>query len=855
MSAGSVGQSWVTPSQRDQRPMKRTTTEECRAARVELELAEDLEPEEDAELEEGEDGWVQAVAGIQFVMRLPQHARDEISVGKSQLGGAVTAKENAVPIKEKAAKFDLFSHFALWAHNLGKPPRQLHQLTANAEQFRRLLRLAGFELTLHNPSPKEPEPKSPDAESKVRQLHLESPPPEGETVLDPDEEESPELEPEFPDGNIEGQQLHLESPLPEGETVLDPDEEKSPESEPEFRKGYIEVRQLHLERPPPKGETVLDPDKEKSPEKAFRKLDSKRLAHLRVDPPLIIHHKQAEPGNEEGEDQYPRMPWSQICWFPVVSTKDLPDGRTKGYKDKLTEDLHELYKQLRNKPRNKKTLTSAINNLIYTAYGICLGSGEEDSKKAFLQSKVQSIRLERSGRAVITPRGSPFDDLPLTRTIDEISIPFVIARTIVPDLVCDSTLSEVNSRLGKSDNRVWIKRDPLLHRWGLLPVRFVVNSGHTIQLPASILDALGADYDGDTVSVFAVEWGKDHPSSELWPTKMRQHELWGKPMFAPSKQFVYGLHLLEKNDKSLQEFRDFLRSQDAAEWPTEGTTKEKLVKWVQETFTRNQSKFEQEPLIESYSLRALGLEPGMQLGLYHDAGEIAKLDVVKCGAAKRELYESDDGSTPKMARYIVQGRSLDLHEQGIDPIGKIMVKAEPLKGEFGNIIKHLVYNARELSEGKNKDGKSGNDFLEAAQALCERLSQKTLSVKAVDSELPDPRENREKILRPIAKGQKPEKGKEASPGDDKESPIDEFKREIVEAGIWDILSSNLMREPEPWMRWLFAPHELRSILAKLEQDAEQDPKQDAEQDPKQEAVLRLPLHDMRCWPFVSVAGS
>ena len=784
-SADSAGRSWVEFPGRDRKrvvvvktdtDLGVLTTSDPQADEGPDEYGEMLETlglEDVRQARESDPGeWVRAVAGVQFVMRLPEHADDKVATGIVPKGDKATGEE-------KKAKFDLFSHFALWAHGLGKPSPP-YKLTPNAEQFRRLLRLAGFELTLHSKVPEE-----------------------------------------------------LASDFPEG---------------------YIEIRRLNVGGSPPAGEVNFTFPENTSPKRALLGLDRERPGYLRIDPPLRI--------SQEDKGKTDILSWDRICWFPLVSTKDCPGSSKNGYPDQLTQRLWNLYKEARkdSSKRADQKLRTAIRQVVFTAYGMLVGSDGVESKEYFLEEEVLGVRLERSGRAVITPRGFPYYKGPQPHSLDEISIPLVIAKDIFPDLVDDSTqetnggqesneVREFNDRIKKEKRRLWIKRDPLLHRWGLLDVSFEVHKGSTIQLPASLLEPLAADYDGDEMSIFAVDEGEEGTSRDMSPSANRQHELWGRAMFVPSKQYVYGMHLLEKRPENHEWFQDFhklLEQKGAAQWPKEDdlTAKEKLADWAYDMVAQGQLLREQENVIETHALLALESDPGMQLGLFHDVEELLKLEVIECGAANKKLYECSEKHGLNTGQWVMQGRSLDLHEWmwgGGDPIGEIMAKAIPLKGEFGNVIKDLIGRAHKLLDKKDANGRTGRDFLEAAQALHEELVQKVLSVKTVASNLPKTSDYRKEILTPLISRQEP------GELDKIKTVIDTVKKDIVEAGIWEILRSNLTPEPAPCMQWLRNPHELRNILAKLEQDAEQDP--------EQEAVLRLPLDDMRCWPFVSVAGS
>ena len=83
------------------------------------------------------------------------------------------------------------------------------------------------------------------------------------------------------------------------------------------------------------------------------------------------------------------------------------------------------------------------------AYAAAVGrsaTGQFSSKRAFLRRGVLGRRQAPSARATVSPGGT------LGLDLDEIGLPEALAH-----VVCGA--------------RVWLKRDPVLHRWGLLPVR------------------------------------------------------------------------------------------------------------------------------------------------------------------------------------------------------------------------------------------------------------------------------------------------------------------------------------------------------------------------------------------------
>jgi hypothetical protein len=132
-------------------------------------------------------------------------------------------------------------------------------------------------------------------------------------------------------------------------------------------------------------------------------------------------------------------------------------------------------------PRTRQDLQATVQNLLKAAFTTKYGAA------AFLKREVLGRRLTRSARAVIIP--SP--DL----KIDQIGLPTEVFDVLTSGL--PATCREV----------VLVNRNPTLHRRGLLALRPKVLHGlrDVFALPLGVLSALGADFDGDQVSVTALE--------------------------------------------------------------------------------------------------------------------------------------------------------------------------------------------------------------------------------------------------------------------------------------------------------------------------------------------------------------
>jgi hypothetical protein len=200
--------------------------------------------------------------------------------------------------------------------------------------------------------------------------------------------------------------------------------------------------------------------------------------------PIDLH----VPGDERSREEpgkhsvYFRMeafpilpPWLRPC----STTRD--GGRTKS--NPLTLKYRSLLKAASFgwDPRTRKQLPDLLRELLVLALDRRHGA------PAFLRREVLGRRLTRSARAVIVPRPE--------LKIDEIGLPTDVLAELMTGLTEDSK------------TLVLVNRNPTLHRTGLLALRPRVLSDlrNVFALPLGILSALGADFDGDQVSVIALE--------------------------------------------------------------------------------------------------------------------------------------------------------------------------------------------------------------------------------------------------------------------------------------------------------------------------------------------------------------
>jgi hypothetical protein len=487
----------------------------------------------------------------------------------------------------------------------------------------------------------------------------------------------------------------------------------------------------------------------------------------------------------------------------------------------VTRRAIDWHKQKRPKSKAKpqqldRDLRAAISKLVRSAYEQTLGSGHRGYKHACMGQHLLCPQLHETGRAVAAPAGWSKDGMELG--LDEVGLPAPIASAVLgfTNLRDDKHLLEICKGIRP---RVWIKRDPVLHRWGLLGAEVRVVEGNAIRLPASLLRPLAADFDGDAIMVFHRVTGHDDAQPPL-PSEVALDEVLNRGVFYPGKQYVYGIHLLQRREEMVRRLDEDLQREGAPPLPREEVAKTALEKWAREAALRSDASGKWWSLVERYALEALAEDPGMGLGLWEEATWNNR-EVVSCGAAKAEVFTSFGQGSEAFHAY--RGESLAVYAlnsiaqpspRGEDMIEVVMVVGAKMKGKFGNVPRQFLYAAEKLDSA----------FVRDVHALSEMANQQVLSVKAGEGGLKFAAFKKH-ILGPLARG-------EDLSLEDMPSAIRAFLKE----GLMEACQRIRMRvhtDVPAWLRWLRRP----SVLGKILQESD--------------GLIELPLEDPRVSPFLA----
>lgn len=178
------------------------------------------------------------------------------------------------------------------------------------------------------------------------------------------------------------------------------------------------------------------------------------------------------------------------------------------------------------------------------------------TSKANINRNLLSKRVANSGRATIVPN----KDL----DIDKVNIPFrsiySLYRTDFIEYISDMknvTRSEARIMYSSVTEEivelfeefletkvVMINRNPTIHRLNMLAMRVGISHSNSIELPPILCAPIGGDFDGDELNYYYVpDEFREKAIREASPKSIVYYEKNLKPVFVPSHEFLYGLHL------------------------------------------------------------------------------------------------------------------------------------------------------------------------------------------------------------------------------------------------------------------------------------------------------------------------
>lgn len=189
-------------------------------------------------------------------------------------------------------------------------------------------------------------------------------------------------------------------------------------------------------------------------------------------------------------------------------------------------------------------------------------------KTGYFQHTLINRRQDLTMRSTIVPEPA--------LGLDEVGLPKDAALTlfrpfVVRQLVLQGTAKDVfdaqqklaDVHKGGKDPMVWkaldqvmrdrpvlLKRDPVLHKYGIQAFQPKAVSGNAIQIHPLVTGGYGADFDGDTMAVFVpVSQEAVHEARKMFPSKNLFSETSGKIMYQPTLEGALGLYKLSLTGK------------------------------------------------------------------------------------------------------------------------------------------------------------------------------------------------------------------------------------------------------------------------------------------------------------------
>lgn len=235
----------------------------------------------------------------------------------------------------------------------------------------------------------------------------------------------------------------------------------------------------------------------------------------------------------------------------------LPEDR-----DSIRSELYEAVKRTYLEGA-KNTRGQSINSIMQTITKPI----DKQNKEGFYQQKIIKRRSELSARAVIVPEPSlNLDEIGMPRKMAlEIYRPFIVrelkASGYATGPAAKKIEQEPNSaivnhaleRVAQS-RPVLIKRDPVLHKFNVMAFTPVIHEGKSVQIHPLVTKGFNADFDGDTMAVFAPATDKAvEEARAMMPSKNLFSATNYGLMNVPNEAAAFGIYQLSeiKGDSGL----------------------------------------------------------------------------------------------------------------------------------------------------------------------------------------------------------------------------------------------------------------------------------------------------------------
>ena len=215
------------------------------------------------------------------------------------------------------------------------------------------------------------------------------------------------------------------------------------------------------------------------------------------------------------------------------------------------------------------TLTGAVNKGRHLTSIATTLAGKGQPKQGYFQDKVIGRRQDLSMRSTIVPEPSlSIDEVGIPRkAAKELYKPFVVARMtrsgMTPlqaqkEIKNDTELSQRALESVVEERPLMLKRDPVLHKFGVQAFRPRLVEGKAIQIHPLVTSGYNADFDGDKMSAFVPVSNKAIQESwKMFPSNNLFSPSSGELMFQPKQESMLGLYkLTEMSGKATKLFKN-----------------------------------------------------------------------------------------------------------------------------------------------------------------------------------------------------------------------------------------------------------------------------------------------------------
>jgi len=252
-------------------------------------------------------------------------------------------------------------------------------------------------------------------------------------------------------------------------------------------------------------------------------------------------------------------------------------------------DLNELYKSVilssealaKSKKRLPEEELGALRGSLYTELTNVMGAGStkkrvqggelrgilhllhgETPKSGAFQSKLVKRRVDLSGRSVIVPDiDLDMDEVGISKKMASgIYKPFIVRELTqlgytplqAQDLIKEnSSIADAAMAKVVKERPVFIKRDPVLHKYGVMALKPRITSGDAIRIHPLITSPMNADFDGDKVAIYPPITNEALKESwNMLPSKQLFSPATGQIVFSPTNESVLGLYKMTAMDNN-----------------------------------------------------------------------------------------------------------------------------------------------------------------------------------------------------------------------------------------------------------------------------------------------------------------